>query len=213
MAPQSDADAKVGKFQGGLYPTVAVSDAFMAGCHYWAARSLWDAGQEPQALGFFVVAVAASAGVLRFGFSESMFARANEDLAALAGRVGLPLVGATLLPRLQLVPAAASGFTTPLSIAVALAVHGQIVGLFGKTGRELLQVLLNLAFFLGPLGVLASRRQDAVLAAGLGLFAVAGVVVGPERHRCIAGVRRENLFHYGLGTAAIIIATRLVALL
>lgn len=48
-------------------------------------------------LGFALVAVAAFVGTLRFGFSETLFAQANGDLADAAAYIGLPLIGYTSL--------------------------------------------------------------------------------------------------------------------
>ena len=68
------------------HPTVAISDAFNAAGHLLAAQILWDtANHKAAALGNLIVAVAASVGVLRFGLSERIFAKANGDLADLAG--------------------------------------------------------------------------------------------------------------------------------
>jgi hypothetical protein len=200
-----------GKFQGGLYPTVAVSDAFMAGCNFWAAQTLFAAGAEPQALGFLMVAVAASAGVLRFGVSESLFAASNTKLAVLAGLVGLPLAGATLLAKLF--PGVPFLAQSPLAIAVGLSLVERLASQFPEGIREAIKVLVNVGCFLFPVGMLAYRQNDVVLGAGLALFGLAGVVVGPDRHRFIFGVRRENLFHYGLGLATVLMVARLRVLL
>ena len=94
LHPGPDAPASgEGLLSGGLYPTVAVSDAFNAAAHGWAAVKMHEAGEQPAAMGFGLVAVAATVGTLRFGASERLLAQANGDLADLAAFVGLPLVG------------------------------------------------------------------------------------------------------------------------
>ena len=101
-------------WQGGLYPTIAVSDAFNTACHGAGSHRLrfihivhtlasisiaaawlsWNAEPEGSAwLGFTLVAIASGVGTLRFGVSESLFSGANAKLADLAAFVGLPLVG------------------------------------------------------------------------------------------------------------------------
>jgi hypothetical protein len=75
--------------RGGLYPTIAVSDAVNCVGHAWAAHHAYHAGAPDAALGFACVAEAALVGTLRFGFSERLLARANSDLADLAAFVGL----------------------------------------------------------------------------------------------------------------------------
>ena len=91
--PDAPAGGEGGLLSGGLYPTVAVSDAFNAAAHGWAAVKMHEAGEQPAAMGFGLVAVAATVGTLRFGASERLLAQANGDLADLAAFVGLPLVG------------------------------------------------------------------------------------------------------------------------
>ena len=65
-------------------PTVAVSDAFNVAGHLLGAQVVWERDDKAAALGFLLIAVAATVGVLRFGFSERLFAKANGDLADLA---------------------------------------------------------------------------------------------------------------------------------
>jgi hypothetical protein len=43
------------------------------------------------------------------------------------------------------------------------------------------------------------------------LFAVAGLVVKPERHRYLIGIRREDWFHLMIAAASVGIALRLSA--
>lgn len=195
---------------GVIYPTIAISDLFMAACHYWAFWQLITSGHEPQAFGFLLVAFACSWGVLRFGFSESAFKGLNEDFAQLAGRVGLPLVGSTLLPQLNL---GLGLLATPFATLVALFAGHTVCARMGPKPKELVQTLLNLFFFVLPIGALANKYEDTQLAGGLSLFLVAGLVIGPDRQRLLFGIRRENLFHYGLGISTLVIASRLAALL
>ena len=75
-----------------LYPSVAVSDAFFAGCLFYGARAL-QSSIPSASLGLLLVASAAGAGVLRFGFQPRIFTKYNESLARLAANVGFPLLG------------------------------------------------------------------------------------------------------------------------
>lgn len=157
-----------------------------------------------------MVAVAASAGVLRFGFSESTFSRANEDLAALGGRVGLPIAGYSLLKTLHVLPPALN--VSPFAALAVLLINNSLIASMGRAAHELANAVLNLCLFVIPLGLTAWRQNDLLLAAGVTLFAATGLVVGNDRHRCLFGIRRENIFHYGLGSAAVVISSRLVAM-
>ena len=55
----------------GLYPSVAISDAFVAAGHYVAAFLVFSAGQPLAAWGFLMVAIAATVGYETF-FDEKM---------------------------------------------------------------------------------------------------------------------------------------------
>ena len=106
-------------FQGGLYPTIAVSDAFNAAMHASAALIIHKQYPcDPAALGFATVAVAATVGTARFGYSESMFANANGDLADLAAMVGLPLVGLSFAKKWGMISLTPRG---ELALAMGLA--------------------------------------------------------------------------------------------
>ena len=83
--------------QGGLYPTIAVSDAFNVAGHVFAAALAREKGNTLAAIGFSTVALAGTVGVFRFGFSESLFAAANGYLADVAAFIGLPLVGFSIM--------------------------------------------------------------------------------------------------------------------
>jgi len=205
------AERKGTKFQGGLYPTVAVSDCFLALTHYYSAGlAFYSSPTQPAFVGFSLVAIAATVGTARFGFSESLFAGANEDLANLAACVGLPLIGCTF--------ATVGGLVEPLppTNLLALACTGAALACLVKAipagSEEFLKVLVNLCLFILPVAKVGYDRQDWVLFGAIALFAVAGIAVKPDRHNCILGVRRENWFHYMLGASAIGMATGLAAI-
>jgi hypothetical protein len=87
----------------GLYPTVAISDAFNAFCHLLAAVIVYQRGNSLAMIGFLTVAFAATVGVLRFGFNEDRYALANGHLADLSAFVGLPCVGISFLSNIPLI--------------------------------------------------------------------------------------------------------------
>jgi hypothetical protein len=198
-----------GVFVGGLYPTVAFSDAFNAAGHFYGALLCFEKGERLAGCGLMTVALAAFVGVLRFGFSESMFAGANGHLADVAAFVGLPLVGLAYLSR-------CSG-ALPLTLWELFASYDRtsvILGLVCVEAltrdakmRDLFKILLNLAFFVGPC-LWASTQQlgkhDGAI--GVVIFALAGVIITAEREKYIAGVRCENWFHYAIGFAAVLVA-------
>uniref|UniRef100_A0A7S3C7I6 Uncharacterized protein n=1 Tax=Haptolina ericina TaxID=156174 RepID=A0A7S3C7I6_9EUKA len=180
------------------HPTVAISDAFNAAGHLCAAQLVWHI-DKPAAFGFIIVAVAASVGVLRFGLSEGLFAKANEDLAALAGFLGLPLVGLSFAKKwlaLQIPCEQQIGFVVACAIVCALA------GSLPPKAKELALVVFNFFFFLLPVGGFSYANHDLQTGASIGLFAFAGIVVGADRYSYMLNIRRENIFHYLIAAAS-----------
>ena len=49
---------------------------------------------------------------------------------------------------------------------------------------------------MGCVGLHTWLASDWPALAGVAIFALGGLVIGADREKCIAGVRRENLFHY-----------------
>lgn len=197
------------KFQGGLYPTVAVSDAFNVAGHLYAALIAVEKNESIAATGFIAVALAGFIGVLRFGFSESLFSRANGDLADIAAFVGLPLVG------LSFMHTASALLPLPWGRILDFNVVHVTMGLvwveamarsFPPQARELTKIFINLGMFVGPAGVALYMKQDYAALGGVVLFVLAGLVITADRHRYILGVRCENWFHYAIGVAAPLIA-------
>ena len=138
-------------------------------------------------------------GTLRFGFSESLFADANGDLAGLAAYCGLPLVGATFAVKGGILHLTSIDCVT---ISIAGAALACLSRSFPPAVEELVKVLLNVCCFIGPTGYVGWVRGDIQLVSCVALFAIAGVVVKPDRHRRLLGVRREDWFHYMIGTAS-----------
>ena len=68
------------------------------------------------------------------------------------------------------------------------------------------KVFLNVFLFIAPALSFGHAHGDWMSAAGALLFAAAGVAVGADREKFLFGVRRENWFHYMIGTASIILA-------
>jgi hypothetical protein len=75
--------------------------------------------------------------------------------------------------------------------------------------RELAKILTNFFLFVLPIASYAIEARDPTLLAGISIFAAAGILIGNDRERCVLGVRRENLFHYGIATGAIMIGMRM----
>ena len=197
------------KFQGGLYPSVAVSDAVNTVAHTAAAMMAKNEHpDQPAWLGFGLVAVAAAVGTARFGFSESLFAGANEDLAALAAYVGLPLVGYTF-GVLSGLWGAVDG-TLLLTLTLAGAALSAVARSLPAGAEEFVKIFLNVILFTLPTGhygwkKYASSGDPSVLIAVI-VFALAGVAIKPDRHRRLLGVRREDWFHYMIASASYVMA-------
>lgn len=203
-----------------LYPSVALSDTANALGHAYAAWICWGAASDvpgkesglemilaAAALGFAMVALAAVAGVIRFGFFPAA-ADCNGSLAKLAAFVGFPLVGLALHHQGGHI---AVGPVEVLCFTACCAVAGAIARSLPVRAREPAQALLTGVLFVVPAGGFAVTRQDGRAAVGLGLFILGGAVIGPKRHKRLLGVRREDWFHYCIATAAILLATQLVA--
>jgi hypothetical protein len=175
----------------------------------YAAKLANDSGHIYVAAGFFTVALAAFVGVLRFGFSESIFANANSHLADVAAFVGLPLVGLTFMHADlagKYIPWNYCGSINPVQFTLILVLLETISRSFNKKLRELSKIVANLIGFVGPVVVSAVMRNDYNTLFAILLFVVAGLVITPDRHRCILGVRCENWFHYCIGISAVVIA-------
>ena len=183
-----------------LYPSIAISDAVNAAGHALAAHMLWSS-ERLAALGFLIVALAASVGVLRFGFDERTFTQANSDLAELSAFVGLPLVGAAFAQRSGLV-----GRGGDASIVVGCVITCVLARSLARGTKELAKILLNLVLFLMPVAYHSYTSNDKRTGAAIAAFAVAGIVIGSDHDRLLFGVRRVNIFHYAIGACSYSIA-------
>lgn len=201
------------------YPTVAFSDAFNALGHGYAALLVWEAGEHVAATGFALVALAASVGVVRFGCSEAKFQGLNGALAELAGFVGMPLIGLSFANHtrnsdffsyLVLFNTLLREF--PVQLTLGLVVLERLSNTFFPDNlSEFMKILTNLLFFITPCCLfLQSGTFDEKMVTALVLFLVGALLVGAERNRTLCGVRRENIFHYCIGTAAPLFALALV---
>ena len=183
-----------------LHPTVAVSDAFMAATAWFSAWRISRVGLNQYVqLGFICFGLACSTGVLRFGFNPEIFRKYNEILAKNAGRVGVPLL------------AFATAFTdnaewevqAPMLLFL-LCVVSLCSTLWSSKVQELYTIAIGVVgnFFLIKHGV---QKSISSIVVGSALFVLGGLAIGSDRNRYICGVRRENLFHYCLGTALLFI--------
>lgn len=187
----------------GLFPTVAISDCFMGVCHVIASHTAYAQGAHEAAAGFALVALANFVGVLRFGYSETYFATVNGDLADLAAYVGLPLVGHHFASEWPLVqPYLPSPFPFVVGCAAILTLRKSAPDAVDDACR----VLFNVLCFVAPVAVVSYQARDWTTFAGIVLFLVAAVPIGPDRHSTLLGVRRENIFHYALGVSALLLA-------
>lgn len=194
-----------------MYPTIAVSDAFNTACHAWAAHHALACGELEAALGFGIVAAASGVGTARFGLSEDAFAQANGDLAHLAAFLGLPLVGLGFvqhLPQNDFLPGEMTADQRLIAVVVASVVGSATLGL-ADNAAEVAKIIFNVGCFVLPILAVASHFENTAAGCGVVVFAIGAVVVGPDRHRYILGMRRENWFHYMIGLAALLIATGL----
>ena len=187
----------------GLYPTIAISDAFNALMHLLAAYFAFQGSNYVGMIGYFTVALAATVGVLRFGFNEDRYALANSNLADMAAFVGLPCVGYSFsmtLPFIKELP------IHSLVLAVSLMMVEALSRSFPPLYRHLMKVFVTLFFFVAPVTISSILRRRWWTFGAILLFVIAGLVVKPLRHEYLLGIRRENIFHYLIGVASYVIA-------
>ena len=75
-----------------------------------------------------------------------------------------------------------------------------------EAADEVLKILFNVGAFVVPVAGAAHAAEDKLTLAAIATFVIAAVPIGPDRHACLLGVRKENIFHYLIGAAAIMFA-------
>jgi hypothetical protein len=193
-------------FLKGLYPSLAISDCVTVAGHAAAALMCYEGGLLRSAAGFLSVSIAGSIGVYRFGFDEG-FSTLHANLTDMAAFVGLPLVGYDYLlyrcpGSLRLV----AQKIDPIIFALCLVLAETFTRSMHPSKRELIRTVINAGFFVVPafIGAYAHNNTNALVA--IVLFLIAAVVIGPERHKYLLGLRREDWFHYIIGVCAYFIA-------
>jgi hypothetical protein len=184
------------------HPTIAVSDGFMAATAWIGFLQCYNAN-EVTALGFACFGAACSAGVLRFGFNPEFFRPWNECLAQMAGRVGIPMLGLGYLTAYLPETRAAIAVSDTSLIFLLFLLFAASLPLGKKTGETYTTICGVCG--MGPILQFGMNTQNKYAIAGVLVFVCGGVLIGPDRERYILGVRRENLFHYALGTALLLI--------
>ena len=71
------------------------------------------------------------------------------------------------------------------------------------------KVLINVLCFVFPVILFAYENKDKPCYLACIAFVVNGLLIGSDRHSYLIGVRRENWFHYVLGTSMAIMVFRL----
>lgn len=184
-----------------LYPSIAVSDAFNAIGNMCAAFVAFTNGHEIAGLGFLSVWIAALVGVLRFGVSEKMFCKANQDLANVAGFVGFPVIGMSFVANhykdLQLNLLMISGFMVALEAFTRS---------FLDKNRDNARICVNIIFFVAPIAAVCRETADFSTLIALITFVFSGIVITADHEKRIFGVRCVDWFHYSLGVTSYFIA-------
>eukprot|EP01062_Namystynia_karyoxenos_P060231 TRINITY_DN51765_c0_g1_i1.p1 TRINITY_DN51765_c0_g1~~TRINITY_DN51765_c0_g1_i1.p1 ORF type:complete len:230 (+),score=56.75 TRINITY_DN51765_c0_g1_i1:85-774(+) len=212
--PPADDDNDLGR-----YLTIAVSDCFMAACCLWAASKCWHVSKEA-AVGFAIVGAASSVGTLRFSvLNKKPVATLNRLLAEVGGMVGIPLIGLGFLSRMPHGPSAARHqltevqdmyLTNPIAFIAPLAVACMLMmAVFRTLAKDYTTVISLIAMSLVYFRTLTRHRgSDKIKVAycAIALFVIGGALVGPHRHQYLLGVRKENIFHYLLGSSMVLFA-------
>jgi len=158
------------------------------------------------AFGIGIIAIASSIGTLRFGVAPRTFAYANGLLAEYGGMMGCPLIGIGFMIKNGFVPETLLGVQTWVGTAALLfCIATYIRGSAEKPQSELYTTLVCVISFIGML----YSQWDVSTVSAVATFISAGLLVGADRHRYILGVRRENIFHYILGSSMVLFARAL----
>ena len=187
-----------------LYPTVALSDTVSAVAHFYGFYVMIERqGQTSHlpACGFLTVAIAASFGVLRFGFDQQKFKTINGDFANFAAFAGLP----TLAKQYQLFDFLRKlndvgylFFFTLLSVMLSAMFKGK----GDEENFKLAKTGCAIVFFILPLVMGAVKSQHWELAATVALFAGGAIFFGSDRENVRFGMLKENWFHVILAICA-----------
>lgn len=173
--------------------STVLSDAVLALVSFWAAWIVYNAGLRPGAIAFLLTGAAAFAGVLRFSVLPQILP-VHSMLSAMAGQVGVPLLGLSF---------AHAVFRFP---ATSLQVEAAGVALLAVflVNRFLFPIPLY-ATVIGGIGALiilvAGARSMVSIAGALAMggaivLVVAGLVIGSSGE--IWKFRRVDLYHYAL---------------
>ncbi len=191
--------------------STALTDALLATCSAAGALGLRARGEKYASVGLAMFALAASCGTLRFGGVHSVIG-VHDFTSALAGQVGLPLIGLAYLSsawrtqidfsrRLQLGGALVVGFTV-FGVVFPVAAYKTAVG-----AAALVAVGLACARHAARARSQAAGYRAAIGALGAALTAVAGLAVGTEGQ--LGSVPRIDLFHILLASANLALAAGL----
>jgi len=192
-----------------VYPTVAISDGVMAVATWTASNESFRKGRTDVAFGLGIVALASTAGALRFGFAPKVFAGLNNVLAAYAGRVGMPLVCVGFAASRGALPdILPSSFPFTILLVLVLAAFFSRT-YFSFNLQELYTTIVNVVALNLLLYAEEYLRNPMAVVAVL-LYVFAGLLVGSDRHRYILGVRRENIFHYLLAISMLLFGKALL---
>uniref|UniRef100_A0A7S3PLK5 Uncharacterized protein n=1 Tax=Aplanochytrium stocchinoi TaxID=215587 RepID=A0A7S3PLK5_9STRA len=190
------------------YYSIAFSDAVNSACCFWGAKVAWEKGRPEVAFGIGLVAVASAVGTLRFGLAPKLFARLNNILAHFGGLLGTPLIGIGFARSGGLLDFNGNN-EFPYLIEGTMAFFSIFSLLTPESFKETYRIFLNISSF--GLMLYAEGIENQMALASVITFISAGLIIGPDRHRYILGVRRENLFHYFLGLSMLMFGQALPA--
>lgn len=172
--------------------STALSDGILALVSFYSAWAVYVAGSKSGAAGLALVGIASLAGVFRFSFLEQL-APVHSFFSALAGQVGIPVIGLTFLFLVFRLPE--SGY---LGMIAALLLVLCVVN------RWFLPIPLYgiVVAGLGALAIIiASVRMLPSTAGILGIagavvLVLAGLAIGTSGN--MFGFKRVDLYHYVL---------------
>lgn len=182
-----------------LIYSVAISDLFLCLSSFYAAAAFYGKHSFSGAFGFFLIAVAAFFGVLRYSISHETFVGVNQTLASFAGHIGLPLVGFAFIE--DRIPVSTAPFVTGVLLVLSLYVQARHDD-FAEDYSTIMGVLGQICI-IGS-GLIGYTPPFETLGGSL-MIIVGGIVIGTHETQTILGIRKVNLFHYCFGISNILL--------
>ncbi|MBL8018068.1 MAG: hypothetical protein JNM27_00260 [Leptospirales bacterium] len=184
--------------------STVLSDGVLAVVSFWAAWIVYNAGLRPGAIAFLLTGAAAFAGVLRFSVFPGIVP-VHSTLSAMAGQVGIPLLGLSFAHAVFRVPVTTLQLEAAGVALLAVCLVNRFVfpipfyaTVIGGIGA-LIIIVAGVRSMVSVAGVLAIGGAIVLI--------VAGLAIGSSGE--IWKLRRVDLYHYALAISMWMMGTAL----